>query len=103
MKQLLEQIKSAVMDEYKRAGEKFGAFNNSPHESYAVILEEYEEARSSSVDFGVSLVKYWEDVKCNNVQANSRLLGMKQYAEQAAAEWVQVAAMCHKATVSKEG
>jgi hypothetical protein len=31
-----------------RAAEKFGPTNNSPHESYAVIKEEFEEAQTDA-------------------------------------------------------
>lgn len=46
-----EDILLLVMTEYRRAREKFGPFN-SPHEGYAVILEELEEM--------------WIEVKANN-------------------------------------
>ena len=42
-----------------------GKTNHSPHESYAVILEEYEEASDNFEQFIFKLHDYWEDVKAN--------------------------------------
>ena len=102
MTELSGQIMSATMDEYKRASEKYGAFNNSSHESYAVILEEYEETEEAAAHFLHSLQDYWEEVKENNTVAqNGFLQVMKNSAIHAAMEWVQVAAMCHKAIATQ--
>ena len=98
---LAESIKSLVMDEYSATIAKFGAANNSHHESYAIILEELEEAKGSTKLFEHSLDWFWDSVKQNTV-TNRRLEEMQLIAEQTAAEWIQVAAMCYKAQKSKE-
>jgi len=46
----IEQAVKCVETEYIRATAKFGKFN-TPHEGYAVLLEEVDEL--------------WEEVKCN--------------------------------------
>lgn len=89
--------------EYERAKAKFGAANNGPHESYAVILEEYQEALEAAEFFKKQLENYWITVRHNIKEEQGRtMMTMRDFAEQAAAEWIQVAAMCYKATITKE-
>jgi len=101
MKELEHEIKTAVFKEYERAAVKFGKANNSNHESFAVILEELEEADFSRFKFKGVFEKFWEATKTNKKSWND-VLDMQAYAIQTACEWVQVAAMCHKAMQSKE-
>lgn len=100
MKELLNEVQASVFKEYERAAEKFGPSNNSPHESYAVILEEYEEAKEQSEMFRLFFEKHWQDVKANKA-GKLKLRLMQEFAEAAAAEWIQVAAMCHKAQMKR--
>ena len=103
MKDLQNDIKKLADEEYIRASQKFGATNNSNHESYAVILEEHEEARDDGYKFSELLELFWYNVKNNNeADASADLRNMYDRAVRAAAEWVQVAAMCNKATLSIE-
>jgi hypothetical protein len=102
MKLLLVEIKQAERQEYIRASEKFGKANNSDHESYAVILEEFQEAQEASNSFDVELSIFWDEIKKNLPNTKRVLYEMQKYAEKAAAEWVQVAAMCYKAMQRKE-
>jgi hypothetical protein len=100
MKELLNEVKVSVEKEYNRAAEKFGAANNIKHESYAVILEEFEEAQHESQMFDYNLRTFWGGVRANTA-TNCQLQQMQSIAEKAAAEWIQVAAMCKKATIKK--
>lgn len=101
MNELLTEAKAAIQAEYDRAAKKYGKTNNSPHESYAVILEEVEEAQGESELFECRLKMYWASIKANKLGvANKQLQWMLNYATQAAAEWMQVAAMCYKAALS---
>ena len=102
MKDLLHEVQASVMTEYGRARKKFGPANNSNHESYAVILEEYEEANSETVAFERCLRDYWSGIKANTATKNQPDQ-MRKIAENAAAEWIQVAAMCYKATKATGG
>lgn len=99
MKDLLNTVRMTVREEYRRAAEKFGESNNSPHESYAVILEEYEEAQGAGGVFADQMDSYWRAVKNGQSEEERNLFLdiMRCYAEHAAAEWIQAAAMCHKA------
>ena len=43
MEELIKSVVCAECEEYGRASAKFGAVNNSDHESYAVLREEADE------------------------------------------------------------
>lgn len=66
MKALCADIEAAGEKELARAAEKFGQTNNSPHESYAVILEEYQEAQTDGRMFEHNIDFYWDAVKKND-------------------------------------
>jgi hypothetical protein len=84
------------------AEERFPMFA-SPHESYAVILEEYEECRDDLTYMGQGLDQMWDSVKQNeNGGIRSNLSGIRDYAIECAVEAIQVAAMCDKALRSME-
>jgi len=98
-----EQINQLVEDEYKRASEKFGKKFNSSHEAYAVILEEFEEASHESDMFEKGIGQYWNNVKSNDSIQKVWLVVTQDCAKKAIAEWIQVAAMCHKASLTLQG
>jgi hypothetical protein len=97
MAKLEKGIDKLIEQEQLRAARRFGKYNNGRHESYAVILEEFEEAEDCRATFCDHLKCYWNFIKKNNSEANHELNIMRQFAERAAVEWVQVAAMCKKA------
>lgn len=101
MKELLTEVQASVFMEYERAKDKFGPANNSPHESYAIILEEFEEAQNEAHVFEINLRSFWDGVKANTM-TKCQLQRMRTIAEKAAAEWIQAAAMCYKAMIKKE-
>ncbi len=102
MKQLLKDIEKLVWEEYDRATEKFGVTFNGPHEAYAVMLEEYQEARDALDDGELLLMAtYWESVKKNDT-TREQLANIAVAALHTAAECVQLAAMAHKAIISME-
>lgn len=55
--ELYKQIDDAVNDELKAATEKFSA-NNSRHESYAVLLEEFEELQNEMEQLNTRFQSY---------------------------------------------
>lgn len=96
MKELMKEIELVVGNELSRAAGKFGPVNNGDHESYAIILEEFEEAAEEGERFGQELSVVWKSIRENRVQKED-YLELKRRAVLASAEWVQVAAMCQKA------
>lgn len=100
---MANRIKRAVVEEYRRAAEKYGPLHASAHEAYAVILEEAQEAAAEADTFTWELNGYWNAVKENNeIACRCRLSDMQETAKRAAAEWIQVAAMAHKAHLTYE-
>ena len=100
MDKLEFSVRLAVTAEYERAAEKFGKKHNSAHEAFAVILEEYEEAIEDTQRFRNVLHTFWGVIKgdIQNLEYKQQILDeMYTMARMAACEWVQVAAMCHKA------
>lgn len=95
MQELMQDMEVDLLVEYGRACEKYGAHHNSSHEAYAIIKEELEEAMSSSQDFIDCFEYLWEAIKANDTI--TELPSLQNYALCAAAEWIQVAAMCYKA------
>ena len=98
MKNLTEAISELVIQEYDRATVKFGAKHNGPHEAYAVILEEFEEAQYCIGCLEYEIAHFWGAVKKNKIDTcEGTPEEIKIAAIQAAAELIQVAAMAHKA------
>ncbi len=62
--ELIEQIDTAVADELDSAKKKFPA-NNSRHEGYAVLLEEFEEMRDEEEILAHELDNIWDATKKN--------------------------------------
>ena len=99
MEELIKSVVCAEFEEYGRASAKFGAVNNSDHESYAVLREEADEAVNSMEDVDTLTDVFFEMVK-NNEEDKVKLDMLnviKHRAEEAAAESIQAAAMARKA------
>ena len=99
MKELIKNVVCAECEEYGRASVKFGAVNNSDHESYAVLREEADEAIDAMEDVDNLTDSFFEMVK-NNEEDKVKLdilNVIKNRAEEAAAESIQAAAMARKA------
>ena len=99
MEELIKSVVCAECEEYGRASVKFGAVNNSDHESYAVLREEADEAVDVMEDVDNLTDGFFEMVK-NNEEDKVKLdilNVIKQRAEEAAAESIQAAAMARKA------
>ncbi len=92
-------IEELVQQELKEANEKHPLFH-SPHEAYAVIKEELEELIDEVKSVCATSDNIWGLVK-NDIPIMCELRAMKTYAEFAAAEAIQVAAMCQKAIESE--
>lgn len=97
MKELKEAVKVLMNEEYERAAKRFGESFHSPHEAYAVILEEKEEAGWELMDLKYSIDLFWESVKKDDTEYQDALKGIEKHALNAACECIQVAAMAYKA------
>ncbi|MCL2563125.1 MAG: hypothetical protein FWE08_03720 [Oscillospiraceae bacterium] len=93
-----QQIEYLVCQELAEARTKHGRRFNSPHEGYAVLLEEFEEMLDGANNIGEVLPYLWQDTKQDAPQAS--LCGwmprIKADAINVAAEAIQVAAMAVK-------
>lgn len=99
MEELIKNVVCAECEEYGRASVKFGAVNNSDHESYAVLREEADEAVNAMEDVDTLTDVFFGMVK-NNEEDKVKLdilNVIKHRAEEAAAESIQAAAMARKA------
>lgn len=90
MKQLLIDVEKLA-----RSYEKFPTIN-SPHEGYAVILEEVDKLKDKIKSIELQLKFIWADIKWNNRRSQPDLNEFKQKAIQVASEAVKIAAMAQK-------
>ena len=98
MEELIKSVVCAECEEYGRASVKFGAVNNSDHESYAVLREEADEAADAMEDVDALTNVFFEMVKNEEDKVKLDILNViKHRAEEAAAESIQAAAMARKA------
>ena len=98
MKELLNEVEQAAKNELARANKKNPLFN-SPHEAYAVIKEEAEEAEYECARTRDAISQFWSYVKCDGGATDilDYLNQTKESAINLAAEATQVAAMAQKA------
>ena len=96
-KELLAQIDAAISGELNAAFEKFRA-NASRHESYAVLLEEYEEMIDEVNRLSNELDNIWDATKKNNdaLTLFKYLARAQITSRHLIAEGVQIAAMIDK-------
>lgn len=96
MRQLIKEVEQLVPNELERANKQWLPFH-SPHEGYAVMLEELSEAEFELLKLKSEQKKLWEEVKQNNLQEQFEIAKrIKQTAILLACESIQVAAMCDK-------
>lgn len=98
-KELLYGVIFLVGDEMNAANRKFPLFASN-HEGYAVIKEEVEEAVEESNLTVDNLEILWSVIRENGAGLES-VSYIKQHAIKAAAEFIQVAAMCEKYVLSE--
>lgn len=105
MKELINEVKPLIRNEYARASEEFGPVNHSDHESMAIISEELEEARDQLSYCSDDILKFWKCTKDKDAVDSDKLNALdKLYTDAllAACEFIQVAAMAHKARLTIE-
>lgn len=103
MKDILIEIDRLAADELERANKVHPMFA-SDHEGESVIREEMEEVIDSMKQVGEHFAKVWKAVKEDSQKdAADNVSLMRLYASCAAAELIQVIAMCDKFEKSQEG
>ena len=102
MEKLISEVIDCVDKEYGRASAKFGPTNNSDHESYAIMLEEFQEAEDEMCNLDNVIHSFWDCVKHNSDDRVKLSLcnTMERTAILAACEMIQVAAMAKKAAIT---
>ena len=100
MEKLIKSVQDIEREEYDRASEKFGAVNNSDHESFAVLFEEMQESFDEAKNTDANIQQFWQMVKSKDSgdqDKQSVLTAIENSAIFAACEFIQVAAMAYKA------
>lgn len=99
MSTIVNPVKLLVSDEYDRAAKLHGAVFASPHEGYGVIAEEVQEA-GDALELAESVMRRM--LLAIREEKPSAIIDLADYirdtAVNAAAECIQVAAMCEKMT-----
>lgn len=99
MNQLINSVSDLVDEEYKRATAEHGGSANTPHEGYALIKEEEEEAADQMSTISVKVTNLWWAVKRDDLGSQRLSLSeIRTAAILGACELIQVAAMADKAT-----
>jgi hypothetical protein len=103
MTKLKESVKELVAQELSMASKDYGDRFHSAHEAYAVILEEYEEAKEELSNIEYALANFWGCVRfpdySEDSEPNAHLSDLERTAINAACECIQIAAMARKAQV----
>lgn len=103
MFELTKEVARLVAEEYGRAAAAHGAAAHSPHEGYALIKEEVEEAQVEMETLSQRLDHLWDSIKGNEDQYGPHyLVYIKKAAVLGACELIQVAAMAEKALLGYE-
>lgn len=98
MKKLTEEVSTLVRNEYQRAAAAHGGAANTPHEGYALIKEEEEEAGDQMSLVSKKVTSLWWAVKADDLELQAGYLTEIRYAAiLGACELIQVAAMADKA------
>lgn len=97
MDELLKELAPVVESETQRASEQYGDRYASAHEAESVLREEIEELAEESIQTQIKLTSLQKNLRENNMidfQKHARLI--YDNALNAAAEAIQVAAVCEK-------
>lgn len=101
MKKLKHEVNSLVGNELARANSNYPLFN-SPHEGYAVIKEELEEAYDEMAELNIAFNELWAYIKANEEPSEALLHELEARAIDAACEMIQASAMIRKYTKSSK-
>ena len=94
MNAVSEDVEKLVEKELEAANERFPQFH-SPHEGWAVMQEEAEELREEYDSIEMAMEQRWHRIR-DGIPTAQHVALVEQYAEAAACEAIQVAAMARK-------
>src|SRR5574344_585357 len=97
MDELLKELAPVVASETQRASKQYGDKYASAHEAESVLREEIDELAEESIQTQIKLTSLQKNLRENNMidfQKHARLI--YDNALNAAAEAIQVAAVCEK-------
>ena len=94
MNAVSEDVKMLVEKELESANEQFPQFH-SEHEGWAVMQEEAEELREEWDSIEMAMEQLWHRIR-DGIPTAQHVALAEQYAEAAACEAIQVAAMARK-------
>ena len=89
-----KDVERLVEKELASANERFPQFH-SEHEGWAVMQEEAEELREECDSIEMAMEQLWHRIR-DGIQTAQYVALVEQYAEAAACEAIQVAAMARK-------
>ena len=89
------QVRELVAVELESANRQFPQFH-SPHEGWAVMLEEYKELEEECENIHKEMVEMFSDIRMNDNCYADHALSILLRAVYAACEAIQVAAMAQK-------
>lgn len=99
MEELVKAVTALVGEEYQRAAAEHGGMAHTPHEGYALIKEEEEEAGDQMSVVSQKVTTLWWAVKADDLATQRlNLSEIRTAAILGACELIQVAAMADKAT-----
>lgn len=102
MNKVLDKLPALVAEELAAAND-IHSFFHSPHEGYAVLLEEVEEAHAEMINVELGIRAAWECVKDDDMRRLPLFVrDIEKDALRLAAEAIQVAAMARKMQESAE-
>ena len=94
MNAVSEDVAKLLEKELESANERFPQFR-SEHEGWAVMQEEVEELREECDSIEMAMEQLWHRIR-DGVPTEQHVALVEQYAEAAACEAIQVAAMARK-------
>ena len=94
MNAVSEDVKLLMEKELESANERFPQFH-SEHEGWAVMQEEAEELREEYDSIEMAMEQLWHRIR-DGIPTSLQVALVEQYAEAAACEAIQVAAMARK-------
>lgn len=94
MNAVSEDVKMLVEKELEAANERFPQFHSEP-EGWAVMQEEAEELREECDSIEMAMEQLWHRIR-DGIPTEQHVALVEQYAEAAACEAIQVAAMARK-------